>query len=103
MPESPATRTDTLVLTVPDRKTPGFPRRLKQIMQLQRVFRSLTSEEADPAAMDTVIEGLLPYVSEPLDRDEAREALWQCSQEQFEEVLRALSGAPLSETATGAG
>ncbi len=92
-----------LVIQVPDRTTPGYPRRIKRLIELQRAFRSFSGENPDPAVLDTVIEGLLPYVAEPTDPDAAREALWDASQAQFEEVLAALTGTPLSEPASATG
>lgn len=42
------------------------------------------------AVCEAIIEYALPYITEPVDRDEAREALDDASQEDFEKILKAL-------------
>lgn len=88
-----------LVIEVPDRKAPGFPKRLKKVTTLLAALKNLDADNFSPEVVDALIEGLLPYVAEPKDPEAAREALWDASQEQFEEALQALAAmAPLSVT-----
>ena len=72
----------------PDRDAPGFLRRQRGVLEMrQRMTGDLT-----PDSVDALVEFLLPYVLEPADRDQAREALWDASQEQFDDMLQALTG-----------
>lgn len=48
--------------------------------------------------IDEMVDFLLPLVKEPVDRDEARAALWDASQEQFEEMMAALIGGNVNPT-----
>lgn len=78
-----------LVLELPTKETPGFLRRSRSAL----IFRDkLTAEKVDPAVFDEMIEFLLPLVKEPKDRGKAKEALWDASQAQFEEILASLTG-----------
>ena len=40
---------------------------------------------------DAMIEYLLDYVTEPNDRDKAREALWEMSESEYDEMLAGLT------------
>lgn len=78
-----------IIFEKPDREAPGYLRRQRQVLELrQRITGDLT-----PESIDIMVEFLLPYVREPEDRDQAREALWDASQEQFDEMLSALTSA----------
>ena len=78
-----------LVFTKPDPEAPGYLRRMRQALEFQEAFKSANP---GPAAVDKLIEFLLPNVTEPVDRNEAREALLDASQAQFMELLGALTG-----------
>lgn len=77
-----------LVFSPPDPDTPGYPRRLRTALEL----RERMANGASPAVIDTVIEFLLPFVTEPADRDAARDALWDASEKQFMALLGAVTG-----------
>lgn len=77
-----------LVFAPPTAQTPGFLRRAKKALEFQRQLQG----DATPQLLDGMVEFLLPYVEQPEDRDAAREALWDASQEQFSELLIAVAG-----------
>lgn len=67
---------------------PGYLRRQRKLLELSHKFENKT----DPEALDAMIDLLLPYVKEPENRDEAREALWDASEAQFKMLLDLVSG-----------
>lgn len=77
-----------LVFEPPTKQTPGYPRRMRQALELrQRIEGNL-----EPELVDILIDFLLPYVSEPKGKEAAREALLDASQEQFDSMLAAVQG-----------
>lgn len=87
-----------LIFKAPGPATPGFLRRQRQAMELL----AMDTRAEGPAAIDRMIDMLLPYVVEPEDRDAARAALEDASQNEFDSMLAALAGRadPLSPTAS---
>jgi hypothetical protein len=77
-----------LVFAPPDEKSPGYLRRARAAIALQERVESALSV----ALVDEIVDFLLPYVKEPEDRHEAREALLDASREQFTELLSAVAG-----------
>lgn len=87
-----------LVIEAPGRKSPGFLLRMRQATHIMAALKS----DITPEVMDELVAFLTPYVVQPTDRAEATEMLWQASQEQIEEAMRAVGGgAPLSLNGTG--
>jgi hypothetical protein len=80
-----------LVMELPDKTTPGFLRRSRQAMSFSERLKAGSNE---PALCDEMVEFLLPFVKEPADRKQARECLWDASQEQFEKAMAAIVGSP---------
>jgi hypothetical protein len=79
----------TIGFEVPGREAGGYLRRQRSaIAMMQR----LTDNKLDPTKVDELVEFLLPFVTEPIDRDEAREALLDASREQFEDMLKKAQG-----------
>lgn len=77
-----------LVFNIPDKDTPGFLRRTKQALEYKlELDQGFTSE-----VLDKVINFLANYVSEPVDRTEAIEALWDASESQIRELMSAIAG-----------
>lgn len=79
----------------PGPDTPGFLKRQRQALEFKRQMQG----DIGPEMVDTMVAYLLPYVSEPVDRDQAREALMDATQTQFMEMLGAIGGggsAPLA-------
>lgn len=80
-----------LQITMPGMDEPGFLRRARQAS----VFRARLLQESkdpSPALFDEMVEFLLPYITEPTDKDAARDALWDASATQFSELMAAFNG-----------
>lgn len=78
----------------PGPDAPGFLRRQKKVLEFQRSI-----EHLEPETIDSLVAFLVDFVTEPEDRDEAREALWDASQNQFMAMLEALSSENPTEPA----
>lgn len=63
-------------------------------------YAKMLQDNPSPATIDALVEFLLPYVIEPDDRTQARDALWDATQEQFDELLGAIVGKGASENPT---
>lgn len=77
-----------LVFTPPSPETPGYLRRMRDALEI----REKLSAAPSPATLDAVVDFLLPYVTEPADRAQARDALWDASEGQFLQLLDAVTG-----------
>jgi len=88
-----------LTIKLPDAKTPGYLRRLRQAEAHQRAIKDGTAD------YDELVEYLLIFVIEPEDRDQARELLWDASFEQYVDILRLIKIPPETkdENPTSAG
>jgi hypothetical protein len=75
--------------TVPDRNSPGFLKRMKKAVSFRAVIKGGSTS---PEAVDEMVEFLVDYVTEPANREQAKEALWDASLAQFEELLGLFSG-----------
>jgi len=75
-----------LVFEVPGPEAPGYLKR-------QRKAAEFFSEDSlTPERFDVLIEFLLPFVKEPKDRKQAREALWDMSQNDYDELMNLVGG-----------
>ena len=77
-----------IVFKVPDKKSPGF---LRRMMAAGRFSELMRKGETGDAYYDNLIQFLLNFVEEPKDRDEAREALLDASEEQYVALLDAVN------------
>lgn len=77
-----------LVFDLPTRETPGYLRRQREALRFMRLLKEDPSEET----IDSLVDFLVQYVSEPKEPEAATDALWDASQEQFEQLLNALTG-----------
>jgi hypothetical protein len=81
--------TDRLVLKIPAKGDPGYLRR-------QRDSAAIAQEMADgrfnPEAWSKYVDYLLRFVSEPADREKARELLWDISEDEFDAMLSQIRG-----------
>jgi glutamine synthetase adenylyltransferase len=84
-----------LVLELPTRQTPGFLKRSKRALEFSQ--RISAKGNSDPTLFDEMIEFLLPLVKEPTDPDEARAALWDATEEQYDDMMTALLGGKKKE------
>jgi hypothetical protein len=78
-----------LTFEIPDEKTPGF---LRRMMAANKFTRLLKEGDIDVEYFENLITFLLGFITEPEDRDEAREALLDASQEQYMSLLQAING-----------
>lgn len=81
---------------LPGKDTPGYLRRMRDALE----YAKMLQDNPSPATIDALVEFLLPYVIEPDDRTQARDALWDATQEQFDELLGAIVGKGASENPT---
>lgn len=95
-----------LVFTPPGRETPGYLRRLRRGVALERALKA----EITPELVDEMVLFLLDYVTEPVGRDEAETLLWEANEDDFDKMLSAITGSgeededagsPKEPTATG--
>jgi hypothetical protein len=77
-----------LEFTPPGPETPGFLRRMREALR----FQNMLSEHPTVEAMDAMVDFLLSYVTEPKDKTEARELLLDASEQQFNDLLSAITG-----------
>jgi hypothetical protein len=80
-----------LVFTVPGPEAPGYLRRMRAALVFKDKFAD-PELVPTPETIDELVEFLLPYVDEPKDRDEARDALLDASMTQYNELLAAVAG-----------
>lgn len=78
-----------LTFVRPDAEAPGYLRRMRQALVFLEAFEG---GDLVPATVDKMVEFLLPNISEPVDRDEAREALLDASRAQYQELLKVIMG-----------
>ena len=74
-----------IVVAIPDAKTPGYLRRL---IEADRFGKMIKSGDID---YEQLVSWILTFVSEPEDRDEAREALLDATLEQYKDVIDAIT------------
>lgn len=78
----------------PSAKDKGYLRRTRSALE----FLDGLKKDQNPTQVDRMIEFLLPFVKTPEDRDQAREALLDASEEQFNELLAMVSGGDANPT-----
>lgn len=76
-------------IALPGKDKPGYLRRQRKALQFSQAFEA---KQVSPELLDGLVEFLVDFVVEPADRDQAKELLWDASEEQFTEVLNAISG-----------
>lgn len=72
---------------VPGKSEPGYLRRAKRALQF-----SQSNGITTPENIDELVNFLADYVSKPIEHAEKVEALYDASEEQFMQMLEALSG-----------
>jgi hypothetical protein len=78
-----------LVLEVPKKSDRGYLKRQRTALNFSA---KLDAMEVDEKVVDEIIEFCLPYVIEPEDRDDAKEALEWASEDEIKGLLAAISG-----------
>ena len=77
-----------LVFTPPDENTPGYLRRQKQALEFMQSLQG----DPTPKTIDNMVEFLVQFVTEPKDVKQAKEALWDASQAEFDLLLKSVLG-----------
>lgn len=76
----------TVIKVLPlTRQTPGYLKRMNEGVEFDRKMK------AGEYGIPNVIEYLLPYIVEPVDRDAARAALWEVSEEELDGIMQAIT------------
>lgn len=88
-----------LVFERPTAQTPGYLRRARRGLE----FKARMAQGVDPEAIDEMVDYLLTYITIPEDREEAREALIDANEEQFNSMIDALTGEGQAENPTADG
>ena len=78
-----------IVFEPPSADSPGYLRRAKKSLEFRQ---KALAKDSGPEVIDEMVEFLLPYVKEPADRSEAKEALLDASEAQFMQLIDAVSG-----------
>lgn len=73
---------------IPGPDAPGFLKRQRRVLEFQQKMEN----DLRPETLDAMVEFLADFVTEPEDPEAKREALWDATQEQFMQLLQALSG-----------
>lgn len=74
----------------PGKDAPGYLRRQRQALEFSEKLKQ--TENISAQTIDDLVAFFLPFVTAPTNRDEAREALFDMSQTQFEDMLNELTG-----------
>ena len=85
-----------LVFELPNAQTPGYLRRMKKGLE----FRAIRAQGVSPESIDEMVNYLLEYITEPKDREEAKETLYDATEDQYNEMIDALTGATETENPT---
>lgn len=78
-----------MIFNLPDAKTPGYLRRMQKASELAAASKG---GELTPEVVGMMVDFLVDFVTEPKDRKEAKEALWDATQEQIDQMLSAVMG-----------
>lgn len=89
-----AVKPHEIVFEPPNDETPGFLRLQRNVL---RMSSRLQGGDVTEELVDEMVELLLPFVVEPVDRDEAREALLDASKKQYMAMLNGLIGKPAGD------
>lgn len=78
-----------LVFNPPPPDSPGYLRRARKSLEFRQ---AINQKDAGPETIDSLVDFLLPYVEEPKDRPEAKEALLDATEAQFLQLIDVVSG-----------
>lgn len=77
-----------LRIELPTDETPGFLKRARKSAE----FGQRLQKEFSPFLIDELVEFILPFVTEPQDRKEAADIIWEMSKKQFMDVMKSIGG-----------
>jgi len=78
-----------LEFKAPSKDSPGYLRRMRKAVQFGS---ALSSGQASPEVLDELVKFLVDYVTQPKDRQEAMEMLWDATEDQFMQLIDVLKG-----------
>lgn len=78
-----------ITFTKPSPEAPGYMKRMKRAVYFGSI---LSSGKATPEIIDELVDFLVDYVVEPANREEAKEALWDISEQQFLSLIDVVKG-----------
>jgi hypothetical protein len=76
-------------IQLPDSKAPGFLRRSRKALEFQQ---AITDNRLTAQKLDEFVSFVLEFVVMPVDKEEARNALWDASEDELLKVVVALGG-----------
>ena len=79
-----------IVMKPPSPDSKGYLKRMARIVRFQA---TVTGGKLDEPALDDLVEFLSEYVVKPADRDEAKELIWDLSENEFMKALSLMGGA----------
>lgn len=79
-----------LVFQIPNPDSPGYLRRVQRGLAFQEKYKEEMNAPLTASNFEKVVDFLVQYVIEPASEAEAREALWNASEEQVKEFYAAL-------------
>lgn len=82
-----------LVIELPDENEPGYLRRMLVAHKRRAAIRALI-DDGTPLPVDyydSLISDMLSYVSEPKDRDKAREILLELTEQQYRDLWEVIA------------
>ena len=77
-----------LVFAPPNPDAPGYLKRQRQALELFDGYKNDPSVDT----VDTLVDFLLPFVTEPKTPAKAREALWEASENQIKQLIGVVVG-----------
>lgn len=78
-----------LVFRTPAPDAPGYLRRARLSLEFRK---KMTGKDAGPETIDALVDFLIQFVEKPEDRTEARESLFDATEEQFLQLLDVVAG-----------
>ena len=82
-----------LVFAPPDADAPGYLKRQRQALELFDEYKGNPTVDS----VDKLVDFLLPFVTEPKTPAKAREALWDASQNQIQQLIGVVVGGEKGE------
>lgn len=82
-----------LRIDLPDENTPGYWRRVEDGAKLMEEMKTGLSLES----CKKVIDYIMPYVTEPEDKEQAHDLIADLSKKEFQKIIRAVMGAKENE------
>ena len=81
-----------ITFKIPGKDEPGYLKRQRRLTEFQARLEGLRPLEF----LDATVDFLADYVEKPAKREKAIEALWDMSQDQYEEVLSKITESQMS-------